>query len=475
MAPLRLRLHPGRWRIRRKIVVPFAAAVISVMVITAVATLLLFNQYPDDETNRDLRRWLETVMETGYLRLAIEDPDVLHKLKSSLGVEVVASYSHGIVAGGTLDRSEWTVEEHRRLDRVLTDAVRSPDEARAFHAHGSTYRLVHARLDRPEKGVVLITFMAPMAQVERARQRMAIAVTAVTAAGILLVAFIGSRIAGAITDPIGELARGTRRIAAGEWDHPVNVRADDEIGQLAAAFNRMAEQLRESREKLLEAERLATAGQMAATFAHEVRNPLSSIRMMMQLAGERTSDAKTAKYVENTIEEIDRLNGIVEQMLDFSRPAQLKMVACDVGRELADVMGLLETSFHQQGIRTELQIADPVLVSGDGDALKRAFLNVLLNAIQAQPQGGRIQASVDPNGADAVVAIADSGPGFSEEALESLFRPFATTKTRGTGLGLVTTKRIIEQHGGGIYIENRAEGGAAVTIRLPLTEPEGQT
>ena len=475
MASLRLRVHPGRWRIRRKIVVPFAAAVISVMVITAVVMLLLFNQYPDDEINRNLRRWLETVTTTGYLQLAIEKPEMLENLKSGLGVEVVASYAHGIVAGGTLDRSGWTVDEHRRLDRVLTDAVRSPDEVRVLHAHGSTYRLVHARLARPEKGVVLMTFMAPMEQVERARQRMAIAVAAVTAAGILLVAFIGSRIAGAITDPIGELARGTRRIAAGEWDHPVDIRTDDEIGQLATAFNRMTEQLRQSREKLLEAERLATAGQMAATFAHEVRNPLSSIRMMMQLAAERTSDPKTAEYVKNTIEEIDRLNGIVEQMLDFSRPAQLKMATCDVGRELADVMGLLETSCRQQGIRTELTAAETTLVSADGDALKRAFLNVLLNAVQAQPEGGRIHASVRPEGPDACVVITDDGPGFSDEALDRLFRPFATTKTRGTGLGLVTTKRTVEQHGGGIRIENRDEGGAVVTIRLPLTDAEGQT
>ena len=229
----------------------------------------------------------------------------------------------------------------------------------------------------------------------------------------------------------------------------------------------MTTQLRRSQEELLEHERLATAGQMAATFAHEIRNPLSSIKMMLQLAGEQTAEEKTARYVENTLEEIDRLNGIVEEMLDFARPAPLALEPTRVDETMRDVLELMSANLTRHGIEVALRSDASPVAKADPEALKRAFLNILLNAAQAQPDGGAVTVSIATSDAVVSIVVEDRGPGLSDDAMASLFRPFHTTKTRGSGLGLATTKGLVERHGGELIVENAATGGARVSIRLP--------
>ena len=459
-------LHPTRWTIRWKIVVPFIALVVLVMGLSATATVRLFNRYADDDIDRALSRMLRMVTTTGNFY----DAEFQNHVKTTLGADVIGSEAKGEVVATTLDRSYWSPTVHETLARALRDGAQSPNASQIVSLRGTSYRAVHGRL-AADSPVALVTLMMPLRDADRAKRDMTLAVMGWTLAGILLVAYVGNRIAHTLTTPVRELVDVTRAVADGDWSHSATVHSDDEVGRLATAFNEMTAQLRRTREQLVQAERLATAGQMAATFAHEIGNPLSSIKMMMQLASERTDDPKLARYVENTLVEIDRLSDIVEGMLDFSRPAPTNPRPCDLRAVVGNVLELMEANFAHHAIRASLEARATPTVRADPDALKRVFLNLLLNASQAQPNGGEIAVTVNAHEGFASVEVADKGRGFTDEALQALFRPFFTTKTRGSGLGLATVRRIVEQHGGTVTVENRLDGGAVVRVMLPVVNP----
>ncbi len=452
------------WPIQRKISAPYSVLVIVVIGMTAGASLFLFNRYTENEINHRLRHWVDVSIETGYLDL--EDAATFTNIQAAFGVDLIGSAKNGDVVGGPFDTKAFSIDDHARLRAVLREAVATPDIARTFTAAGSSYRLIHTPIPY-DRRTVLVTFIASLNEVRLAQRRMAATIAGVAVAGIALVLLLGHGLGKAITTPIRELVHVAGRVADGDLTQSVVVRTDDEVGRLGRAFNDMTTQLRRSQEELLEHERLATAGQMAATFAHEIRNPLSSIKMMLQLAGEQTAEEKTARYVENTLEEIDRLNGIVEEMLDFARPAPLALEPTRVDETMRDVLELMSANLTRHGIEVALRSDASPVAKADPEALKRAFLNILLNAAQAQPDGGAVTVSIATSDAVVSIVVEDRGPGLSDDAMASLFRPFHTTKTRGSGLGLATTKGLVERHGGELIVENAATGGARVSIRLP--------
>ncbi|MAF09138.1 hypothetical protein CMK11_01705 [Candidatus Poribacteria bacterium] len=452
------------WPIQRKISAPYSVLVIGVIGLTAVTALVLFNLYTENDIDEQITHWVDVAQGASYLIL--DDASTYKPFQKAFGVDIIGSAENGDMLGYTLDTADFTQDDYTRLRELLRNAVTDPDERHTFAAQGSSYRMVHEPIPY-DRRAVLVTFVASLDGVRLAQRRMAFMIAGVAIAGIALVLLIGHGLGKAITTPIRELVTVAGKVADGDLTQSVRVRTEDEVGRLGRAFNDMTRQLRRSQEELLEHERLATAGQMAATFAHEIRNPLSSIKMMLQLAGEQTTEEKTARYVENTLEEIDRLNGIVEEMLDFARPAPMVLEPTRVDETMRDVLGLMSANLARHGIEVALHCDAAPVAHADPEALKRVFLNVLLNAVQAQPDGGEVGVSIAVKEAVVSVVVEDSGPGFSDEAMESLFRPFHTTKTRGSGLGLTTTKGLVERHGGELIVENRTDGGARVTVRLP--------
>ncbi|MDR1043842.1 MAG: hypothetical protein LBP33_01830 [Candidatus Adiutrix sp.] len=241
------------------------------------------------------------------------------------------------------------------------------------------------------------------------------------------------------------------------------------------------------REQLEQAERLAGLGSMVATVAHEIRNPLGIIHSTADvlnrfLAGE----PDRARLAQAIVEEANRLSDVVTEFLDFARPPTPRLAPVVVEEILEEILALLEVTLARAGVevRTELR-PEPGPIPGDGPMLHRAFLNLLMNAVQAMDDGGLITVATsladDPQkGACLVVSISDTGPGLNEEAAKKLFSPFYTTKAKGTGLGLVIVRNIIEGHQGDISLKNGPppaspdDGGPGLTatIRLKI-RPEG--
>jgi PAS domain S-box-containing protein len=211
---------------------------------------------------------------------------------------------------------------------------------------------------------------------------------------------------------------------------------------------------------------LAQLGKMAAVVAHEVRNPLAGMRGALQVIGTRlTAGSREQSIAKEIITRIDTLNGIVQDLLQFARPRQPVMAPVPLSNIVAGTLSLL----RQDPTLSDLEISVDVdaIVSADAEQLKLALLNLLMNSAQAMQGRGVIDVTARPANGWVEMRIVDRGPGIPSEVRDHLFEPFFTTKHRGTGLGLATTRRILESHRGTIELQCPPEGGTVALIKLP--------
>lgn len=223
------------------------------------------------------------------------------------------------------------------------------------------------------------------------------------------------------------------------------------------------------KEQLSRAKHLSTLGEMVAGVSHEIRNPLGIISSSAELLKKKMPpEDASSKIPDIIIEESDRLNHIITDFLNFAKPKAPNLFACRVEDVIAKNIRLLYSQVKDENyaIRTHSNGQTPV-IRADADMLYQAFLNILINAMQAMPDGGGIDITIKPGDKSVWIAFEDEGCGISEKAMEKIWDPFFTTKEKGTGLGLGIVKNIIEAHDGHIRIDNRPEGGTRVTIRLP--------
>jgi PAS domain S-box-containing protein len=226
--------------------------------------------------------------------------------------------------------------------------------------------------------------------------------------------------------------------------------------------------------KIRESERLAYIGQITTSLSHEIRNPLSAIKMNLQILGKNKGiKGNDQRRIQISAQEVDRLEGILEELLDFAKPLQLKSETTQINDILSLSLELLEMKFIEKrmSIVPDFDRNLPK-IDADGEKLGQAFFNVLLNALEASSLGSKIeiQSFGDREAGTIRVTIADEGHGVSQENVSEIFKPFFTTKSSGTGLGLSNAKRIIEAHGGRINVENRHPSGAYFSIVLPEKE-----
>jgi signal transduction histidine kinase len=221
---------------------------------------------------------------------------------------------------------------------------------------------------------------------------------------------------------------------------------------------------------LSRSEQLAAVGQLAAGVAHEVRNPLTSIKMLVEAALRRPdSKALTRDDLEVIHGEVKRLEGTVQGFLDFARPPRLDRAPCDLRAIVGQSVELVRTRARQQGVTLDVNAPDAAVTADvDRGQICTVLVNLLLNALDAMPRGGRLEVRAEAAGDRAVVRVADTGAGIAPAVAGRLFTPFVSTKPTGTGLGLSLSRRILAEHGGDIRAGNRPEGGAVFLVTLPL-------
>ena len=288
----------------------------------------------------------------------------------------------------------------------------------------------------------------------------------------LLIGICGAFILGnQISRPIKELVKGAESVSGGNFKWDFDIKSRDEIGKLASAFKNMTERLEINIRSRINSEKMAVIGQLSSILAHEIKNPLEPIKGSAELLKiyypEENQILKLAGIIQ---EEVLRLISFIDNFLDFARPRDPEFKAVDLNLIIDKTFLLLEKLVHDKKIKVDFKQRDMLPpVRGDASMLKQVVLNVVLNAVQAaDKKGGYISVTTDFKDNMAELRVTDHGSGIDGESLEKIFDPFYTTKAEGSGTGLTTSLRILEQHGGEISVKSEKGIYTMVQILLPL-------
>ena len=459
-----------RYSIQTKIVLPFLLLFAVVAVVLSLVSIEIFAWKYNEQFTRETEGWLNTIMETGYFE---QDPE---KIKSAYSVEIMifgSDYTLNVTTLAELSNVEqdWTHLADKMRLREVKPYLENPDGTsviRDITLDGKPYKVFYL----PLKFGRFYCLLRPMEAIAEAKRTLTWYMLGIAVLVTGLVALISHLIGRNLTNPIKVLVDSTARVATGNLDEQCELKTHDEIGDLAAAFNQMTRDLKQSSDQLIQAERLATAGKMSASFAHEIRNPLSSMRMLAQMLMQKPemSEEQHQQSLRYILEEIERIDTIVKGLMDFARPAALALTQQPLPPVLQAVLALMEANLAHHKIQLVLDLLpETPEIQFDSDKLKQAFMNVVLNAMEAMPQGGVLKVSTTIDEDRVGIKVVDSGVGISAEDLGQLFEPFFTKKTRGTGLGLANVKRILEEHGGSVEVESTLGEWTEVSLWLPLS------
>jgi two-component system, NtrC family, nitrogen regulation sensor histidine kinase NtrY len=307
-----------------------------------------------------------------------------------------------------------------------------------------------------------------------AQQQIRTTAYGVASGGMLLAIVFSLWIAARVSRPIEEMARASEAVAAGNWDVTVQERGHDELTVLARSFNHMTAELAAQRERLVQTERVAAWRELARRLAHELKNPL----FPLQLTVENLSRARQLSepefdevFQESTRTlgmEIANLKKIIGRFSDFSKMPRPQLERIDAADLVERVRALYATACGENVI-LQTHVADgPMPLDADPELLYRALSNLVLNAMDAMPNGGTVTISAKPAGSAIELTVGDTGEGLTPEECERLFTPYYTTKEHGTGLGLAIVQSIVADHAGTIAVESHAGSGAKFIISLPM-------
>lgn len=321
-------------------------------------------------------------------------------------------------------------------------------------------------------------FTAPFREAAR---RATWIVLAVGLGGLALAALVTGR----LTRSLERLAVAATAVSHGDLDRRVAATGNDEVGQVARAFNAMTESLQETLRELADRRSLAAVGEFASVLAHEVRSPVTSVRMNLQMVQERLdSDSPLHEMQQEALREIDRLDRTVRGVLQVARSGEVELVPLDLREPVEAGARAARSAFERRGVALIIGSAEathpgvgpegPVRIRGEPGALEQLFLNLLLNAAEAAGEGGRVRIGLSVADGRAAVTVEDDGPGIPPERREEVFRPFRSTRTGGTGLGLAIARRIATAHGATIEIGESPLGGAALRVTFPVAEEDGE-
>jgi signal transduction histidine kinase len=289
----------------------------------------------------------------------------------------------------------------------------------------------------------------------------------------LLVGLMISIYARRVLAPLTAVTDRAKAVARGDLTPHEVVATNDEIGELATTFEGMVAAIQRARAELVQAERLATIGKMAAHVTHEIRNPLSSIGLNIELLDEEMGKGAIpgeARALLGAItREVERLEHLSEEYLRVARLPSPRMEADDVATAVREVVEFARPEIVRAGCTVTFRADEPVPPAlFDESQLRQALLNLLRNAREAMSDGGPIDVHVGAEGMSVVIDIADRGGGIPQDIRARVFDPFFSTKGEGTGLGLAITRQIVEAHGGSIACDSRDEGGTRFRLSLPI-------
>ena len=303
-------------------------------------------------------------------------------------------------------------------------------------------------------------------------------------AGLCLAILISGWVSKRVTRPVEQLAATARQVAAGNWEAQAPVTSSDELGELAESFNYMTQELLQQKERLVQTERVAAWRELARRLAHELKNPLFPLQLTVEnLLRARTQNPEQFEEVlqessSTLLAEIANLKTIISRFSEFSKMPHPHFENVQVNDLVQNAVRLFQAQLQMPGnpeIACKLELSTLPPLPADPDVLHRALSNLILNAMDAMPEGGVLGIRTRPANSGVSIEISDTGGGITPEECERLFTPYYTTKAHGTGLGLAVVQSIISDHGGRIYAHSQPGAGTTFTIELPLHRQGSET
>jgi two-component system NtrC family sensor kinase len=420
----------------------------------------------------DARSWIETERRARP-KLFLEIRSAAHILGTlSEGQE---STLQSEIEQGATEIEQYLLADGEKFARLF-EALGIGDSSKAESLQNElvSYEVVGARHIRELRDRV-DREMDNLVSAARIRERRSIAVLVALSLLTLAVGVGVSLYARRVLRPLGAVTDRAKVVAQGDLTPRKVIATSDEIGELAATFESMVAAIARANADLVQAERLAAIGEMAAHVTHEIRNPLSSMGLNVELLEEElasvTDMAEAQQLVRAIKREIERLAELSDEYLRLARRPTPNLERDNLGDQVREVVDFIRPELDKAKVSCEVHIDDPLpSVAFDEAQIKQALLNLVRNAREAMPPAGgslwlRVGASQEGGGVDLVVD--DNGSGIDVDVREKVFDPFFTTKEGGTGLGLALTRQIVEAHGGTIACEARVPKGTRVSVHLP--------
>jgi two-component system nitrogen regulation sensor histidine kinase NtrY len=378
------------------------------------------------------------------------------------------------------EKFEPLIDAVRRYDREMTAVVNwSSDQADEEVFHAIPLRGVEK--DRPLLAILLVG--NSRRQYVELKRRIRDAALLAGGGGVVLAILLSSWAAARVTRPVERLAQAAQDVASGNWNTSVEVQGHDEVAQLAESFNRMTSELLAQRERLVQTERVAAWRELARRLAHELKNPLFPLQLTVEnliraraLSPEQFDDV-FGESSKTLLAEISNLKGIIERFSEFSKMPQPQLRPVQVNEIVTAVYQLFQAQLQAPGraaITCTLHLDEHLEpISADADLLHRVLSNLVLNAMDAMPNGGALTLRTRNDGGNVVIEVADTGTGLTREECERIFTPYYTSKQHGTGLGLAIVQSVVSDHGGRISVQSEPERGTTFVIELPNNAGRG--
>ena len=368
----------------------------------------------------------------------------------------------------------------------LVDAVRRYDHEIAgivsWSANQADDEVFHALPlrglgnDQPLLGILLIG--NSRREYVELKRRIRDAALLVGGGGIVLAILLSSWASARVTRPIEQLAQAAQEVADGNWKTSVEVEGHDEVGQLAESFNRMTTELLAQKERLVQTERVAAWRELARRLAHELKNPLFPLQLTVEnLLRARAQSPEQfeemfGESARTLLAEIANLKGIIGRFSEFSKMPQPQLQQVQVNETVRGVAQLFQAQLQAPGrnaIACNLELDNDLEpIAADPDLLHRALSNLVLNAMDAMPNGGALTLRTHRDNGKAVIEVSDTGSGLTPEECQRIFTPYYTSKQHGTGLGLAIVQSVISDHGGRISVQSEPGRGTTFVIELPI-------
>ena len=448
------------WRLRlhHRIVIPFAVVALVATSASAFLALSVVSSEFESRLRAQVRNTADVVGVGGF----IANPLILRSVKAITGADVIAFDESGAIVSATVDPSQ-----RELIDAVLQGAARAvPGAVHEIACAHPCFVYYKPVLDRPGTTVAIVAEAT-----ESASAVAAVARTIVMAAlaSLVVLVIVSQVVARRVTAPIDDLVHFSQEVGAGTSRRAKE--GDDDVGRLGRAFNQMLDRLDESKAAKVRNEKLALTGLFAARVAHDIRNPLASMKIntqMLEAAVKR--DPKNAALVNATLHDISQVESVIRDLIELARPGELRLVPADVNAVIRAVIRQLDARLTHRKVVTNMILPDRLPQAMlDPERFSQVLTNVFVNAIDAMPSGGTLTVSTRTTGTELIIEVDDDGVGIDPGMVTRVFDPFVSTKPEGVGLGLVNAKAVVEGHGGRVELTPRQPRGTRAKIVLPVT------